>query len=33
MKSTDDAIPERMHGSILVKYYLRGKKRFSQIFS
>ena len=31
MKSTDEMIPERTHFSILMKYYLLGKKHFSQL--
>lgn len=31
MKSTDGTVPERVRFSILVKYYLLGKKRFSQL--
>lgn len=31
MKSTDEIISERTHFSILVKYYLLGKKHFSQL--
>ena len=31
MKSTDEIIPERTHFSIVMKYYLLGKKHFSQL--
>lgn len=31
MKSTDEQIPERVGFSVLLKYYLFGKKRFSQL--
>lgn len=31
MKSTDEVLPERVRFSILLKYYLLGKKQFSQL--
>ena len=31
MKSTEDVLPERVRFSILLKYHLLGKKKFSQL--